>query len=196
MLSTLSSLKTRLALEEFNVEFDSLLTNALEAISARFDHECNRTFARAENITHELAGDDLEVMPPCFPIETVTKFELKENETDGWVEQTDVVFLVRRACIVSLQTPLSTLRSSFSVARLTYTGGYVLPGTEPADGQTPLPPDLEQAAIEQVASWFQNRDKLGLDTVWFHGGVYEKFSKLDLLLTVKSTLKKHERWNI
>jgi len=41
-------LKTRLALEEFNVEFDSLLTNALDAISARFDHECNRTFTRAE----------------------------------------------------------------------------------------------------------------------------------------------------
>jgi hypothetical protein len=196
MLSTLTTLKARLAIEEFNVEFDSLLTNALDAISARFDKECNRTFARAENITHEFAGDDLEVMPQCYPIETVTKFELKENETDGWVEQTNVVFLVRRGCIVSLQTPLSTLRSSFCVARLTYTGGYVLPGTDAADGQTILPPDLEQAAIEQVTSWFQNRDKLGLDTVWFHGGVYEKFSKLDLLLPVRAALRKYERWSI
>jgi hypothetical protein len=59
-----------------------------------------------------------------------------------------------------------------------------------------LPSDLEQAAIEQVASWFQNRDKLGLDTVWFHGGVYEKFSNLDLLLSVKATFKKYELWSI
>jgi len=135
-------------------------------------------------------------MPQCYPIETVTKFELKENEADGWIEQSDVQYLLRRACIVSLQSPLFALRSSLSIARITYTGGYVLPGTEPMDGQTSLPPDLEQAAIEQVASWFQNRDKLGLDTVWFHGGVYEKFSKLDLLLPVKATLKKYERWNI
>src|SRR6266481_1742452 len=147
MLSTLATLKTRLAIEEFNVEFDTLLTSALDAISARFDHECNRTFARAENLTHEFAGDDLEVMPQCYPIETVTKFELKENEADGWIEQTDVQYLLRRACIVSLQSPLFTLRSSLSIARITYTGGYVLPGTEPADGQTSLPPDLEQAAI-------------------------------------------------
>jgi hypothetical protein len=111
MLSTLACLKTRLSLEEFNVEFDTLLTNALDAISARFDHECNRTFARAENLTHEFAGDDLEIMPACHPIETVTKFELKENETDGWIEQPDVTFLIRRACIVSLQTPLSPLLS-------------------------------------------------------------------------------------
>ena len=40
---------------------------------------------------------------------------------------------------------------------LTYAAGYVLPGTDPSAGQTPLPSDLEQAGIEQVAFWFQNR---------------------------------------
>jgi len=39
-------------------------------------------------------------------------------------------------------------------------------------------------------------NKLGLDTVWFHGGVYQKFSKLDLLLSVRAVIKKYERWNI
>ena len=29
--------------------------------------------------------------------------------------------------------------------------GYVVPGTVPAPGQTPLPDDLEQAAVEQIA---------------------------------------------
>src|SRR6266481_3476230 len=103
--TTLATLKARLAIEEFNVEFDSLLTSAMDAISARFDRECNRTFARTENLTHEFAGDDLEIMPECYPIETVTKFELKENETDGWIEQPDFVFLIRHACLVSLQPP-------------------------------------------------------------------------------------------
>jgi hypothetical protein len=48
-------------------------------------------------------------------------------------------------------------RESLISARVTYTGGFVLPGDTPAPGQTPLPPDLEQAAIEQVAYWFRNR---------------------------------------
>jgi len=40
---------------------------------------------------------------------------------------------------------------------VTYTAGYVLPGDTPAAGQTALPDDLEQAAVEQVAYWFQKQ---------------------------------------
>ena len=40
---------------------------------------------------------------------------------------------------------------------MTLTGGYVLPGTTPSAGQTALPDDLEQAAVEQVAYWFQKQ---------------------------------------
>jgi hypothetical protein len=39
MLSTLSSVKARLAIPDLNVEFDDLLTTALTALSARFDRE-------------------------------------------------------------------------------------------------------------------------------------------------------------
>ena len=38
------------------------------------------------------------------------------------------------------------------VARVTYTGGYVLPGATPGAGQAALPADLEWAAVEQVAA--------------------------------------------
>ena len=48
---------------------------------------------------------------------------------------------------------LSTINSQLSTCRLTYTGGYVLPGDTPGPGQTPLPDDLEQAAVEQCAAW-------------------------------------------
>jgi len=47
-------------------------------------------------------------------------------------------------------------------------GGYVLPGTTPSAGQTALPDDLEQAAVEQVAYWFRNRDNTGLLRSWPH----------------------------
>jgi hypothetical protein len=62
------------------------------------------------------------------------------------------------------------------------------------NNETPLPDDLEQAALEQVGSWFMNRDKLGLDTTWPHAGTYEKLTQSNLLLDVKAVLKRPQRW--
>jgi hypothetical protein len=159
MLSTLSTLKARLAIDDLSVQYDDLLTTALTALSARFDKETNRTLSRTANSTHEFRADDTEIVPSTLPLESVSKFELKSNETEGWVEQTNVEYLLRNHVVISLTTPLGTWRQQ---ARITYTGGYVLPGDTPGAGQNALPADLEQAAVEQVAYWFQNREKLGL----------------------------------
>ena len=79
---------------------------------------------------------------------------------------------------------------------MTYTGGYVLPGDTPAPGQTPLPDDIEQGCIEQVAYWFRNKDKSGLIRSWPHQGTYEVFMQTDLLPEVRAVLKKYERYTI
>ena len=192
MLTQLSTLKSRLALTI--TDYDDLLTNAIRAVSARFDQECNRTLARTVNATHEFSADETELRPPCYPIESVTKFETKPDEGAGWTEQTDIKYLLRRQCVISLSSPLSTLNSALCTSRVIYTGGYVLPGTTPAAGQTALPDDLEQAAVEQVAYWFQHRDKLGLIRIWPHDGTFEAYAQLDLLLEVRAVLRKYERW--
>ena len=194
MLAQLATLKARLAIADTDVQYDDLLTNALTAISARFDRELNRTLARTVNATFEFIADECELLPPCYPIESVSKFELKTTETEGWVEQTGVEYLIRRSCVVSLNLQLSTCNLQPCQARITYTGGYVLPGDTPGPGQTPLPADLEQAAIEQTAEWFQNRDKLGLIRQWPHGGVYEVFAQLPLLPSVDTIIRAYRRW--
>ena len=71
-----------------------------------------------------------------------------------------------------------------------------MPGDTASAGQTPLARDLEQAAIEQVAYWFRNRDKIGLIRNWPHQGTYEQFTETDLLPTVLAILRKYERWAI
>ena len=200
MLTLLSTVKTRLALTV--TDYDGILTNAIKAVSDRFDKETNRTLARTTAATHEFEADETEVSPPCYPIESVTKFETKSNETDGWIEQTGVQYLIRRQCAISLSSSLSTINSQPSTCRVTYTGGYVLPGDPDPDyqpstiNQPPirLPDDLEQAAVEQVAYWFRNRDSTGLLRIWPHDGTYEAFLQSDLLLEVKAVLKKYERW--
>jgi hypothetical protein len=191
MLTLLTTVKTRLGIDDFDVQSDSILTNAIRGVSARFDRECGRNLSRTVNAVQEFSGDATEIWPACYPIESVTKFELKSAESSGWVEQSGVEFLLRRNCVLSLETRLGTQRDQ---ARVTYTGGFVLPGTTAAAGQTPLPDDLEQAAVEQVAFWFQNRDKLGLVRIWPHQGTYEQFAQLDLMPTVKAVLQRHERW--
>ncbi len=147
MLTQLSTVKARLGIDEFDVKNDSLITAAIQAISARFDKECNRAFARAVDFVHEFTADDTEIRVACYPIETVSKFELKSNESDGWIEQPGTEHLIRRNCVISLTERLGTWRDQ---GRVTYTGGYVLPDAEPAAGQTELPDDLEQAAVEQA----------------------------------------------
>ena len=47
MLTQLSTVKARLALTV--TDYDGILTNAIKAVSDRFDKETNRTLARTEN---------------------------------------------------------------------------------------------------------------------------------------------------
>jgi hypothetical protein len=196
MLTTLPTLKLRLALAPADTTFDALLTTAINAVSARFDRETNRTLARTENATHEFDPGDTEILVPCYPIESVAKFELKTSESEGWLEQTDVEYLIRHSCIISLPSPISYLLSptARASARVTYTDGYVPPGSTLPAPSSPLPADLESAAIEQAAHWFQTRDYLGLKTHWLSGGIYLMFTQEPLLPAVSTTLKQYERW--
>src|SRR5580765_1131338 len=130
MLTQLTTVKNRLAIDEFDLTYDTILTNAINAISFRFDKETNRTLARTVNITQEFDATDTEVCLSCYPFETLTRFELKSTEAEGWIEQTGIDFLIRRACVLTLISPLDTRHSTLvtQVARVTYTGGFVSPG--------------------------------------------------------------------
>jgi hypothetical protein len=194
MLTQLTTVKTRLAL--IDATDDAILERAIAAISARFDRETNRTLARMENATFEFPAEDTEILVPCYPIESVSKFEVKSSEAAGWVEQPGADYIIRRGCIISLHSALRTPHSALETARVTYTGGYLLPGNEAVAGATPLPPELEHAAIEQTAFWFQTKDKLGVIRQWPKGGSYEQFADTDLLPSVREVLNRYTRWEL
>src|SRR3982751_4102358 len=117
MLTLLSTVKARLAIDPLVTTFDYLLTSAIKAISARFDKETNRTLARTTGFTDEFPGDQTEILAGCYPIESVTKFETKSTEAEGWLEQTGIDYLIRRNCIISLALPLS-LSAPSSISNL------------------------------------------------------------------------------
>src|SRR5258708_10051902 len=64
MLTQLSTVKSRLALTV--TDYDDLLTNAINAVSARFDKETNRTLSRTTTATHEFDATDTEILPPLL----------------------------------------------------------------------------------------------------------------------------------
>lgn len=189
LLAQLSTVKTRLGITD--TTDDTLLTNFIESASARFDAECHRSLERAVNAVEEFSGDVMEIRVARYPIESVSQFHHKENETDGWQLQSDVDYLIRRGCVISLA---GALGSQTQQCKVTYTGGYVLPGTTPGAGQTALPDDLEHACVEQVAYWYQNRHRLGLLSVPADGRTFYQLAKIDLLPQVESVLMKYERW--
>lgn len=196
MLTQLSTVKGRLSLTEADTSNDTLLMNAIQAVSARFERECNRLFTRTEGAGFEFSPNDMELVVDCYPIETVTRFETKTSEALGWLEQTGIDFLIRCSCVISLRSAMSVELGTSALCRVIYTGGYVMPGAEALPGQHPLPSDLEQAAVEQVAFWFQNRERLGLQRVWDYHSTYRQFADLDLLTPVRAVLEHYTRWRV
>jgi hypothetical protein len=95
--------------------------------------------------------------------------------------------------VIGLEEGLGSARQQ---ARVIYTGGYVLPGETVGAGQTALPAELETAAIEMVAFWYQNRDRVGVNRVWPKGGLFEEFQDIDLVPSVRAALEKYERWRM
>src|SRR5258708_18458848 len=137
MITQLNTLKTRLELTSSDTTHDEILTRAIEAVGARFDRERNRTLARTVDITQEFCADEIEIPAICYPIESISRFELRSTATAGWVEQTCVNHIVRSGCVISLAVPLAPHPPACvpSVARVTYTGGFGYAGCGAGSGQ-------------------------------------------------------------
>lgn len=193
MLCELSDLKTRLKIAEADVVDDAVLEAFIAGVSGRFARECNRTFDFSATATWDFRGDEMDLVVDRYPIVEISAFSLKATEALGYVAQSPTPdYLINSTRnIIELAAPLGTSRE---LGRVTFQGGYVLPGATPAVGQTALPDEIEQAAIEQCAFYYRNKDTLGLAGVSGAGGSISKLATADLLPTVQAVLSKYERW--
>lgn len=192
MLTPLATLKARLGLETFDSTDDAVILNLCKHVSARFAAECNRIFDYGAGLTFEFRADQINVGVDRPPIESVSQFELKSTEAEGWILQSGIDYLIGpQRAVIELALSLGTSRQ---LGRATYTGGYVLPGTTPVGNQIALPDDVEQACIEQVAYWYQRRSQLGLVSVSSGDSTVQQFQTADLLPQVQAMLKHYQRW--
>jgi hypothetical protein len=133
MLIQLNTMKDRLSLPAADTQYDELLLRAIKAVSARFDRCCNRALARTAGFVQEFPADSLEIAAACYPVETVSRFEVRRLGATDWEERAGVQYQLRHGCLFRLDAPLGSLGEE---GRVIYTGGYVLPGATPAAGQT------------------------------------------------------------
>ena len=192
MLTQLSTLKSRLGLEAIDTTDDVLLTSLIRQVSARFAAECNRVFDYGTGLTFEFWANQTQLVVDRPPIESVAQFELKNSEAEGWLLQSDVDYLLwPEKTVIELALPLG---AAGQLGRVTYSGGYVLPGATPTGSQIALPDDLDLACAEQAAYWYQRRSQLGLVSVSSGGNLVQQFQKGDLLPQVEAVLRRRERW--
>lgn len=189
MLTQIDTLRDRLGITD--TEDDELLAGLLAAVSAQIGQHCARTFGRTGGATFEVEADLPEFALDPFPVESITSVALKDDETAGWVAQTGVVWQLRGQSVIYF--PGGPVGTSGQRLRVTFTGGYVLPGDTVGSGQTALPADIEQAAIEQVVHWYQNRRNLGVTSVSTANGSVSLPADQVLLPIVKSLLRPHRR---
>jgi len=192
MLTQLSTLKARLGFELFDTTDDTGLTNILKHVSARFAADCNRIFDYGASLTYEFPADEIGIFVDRPPVEAVSQFELKRTEAEGWIVQPDVDYLLSpKKTMISLAKRIGTSRQ---LGRVTYTGGYILPGATPTGNQIALPDEIEQACVEQAAYWYQRRSQLGLLSISSDAGIVQQFQSSDLLPQVQAVLRNYERW--
>ena len=195
MLTTLQTLKIRLAIAQYDAADDTLLTNFILLVSARFENDCNRKFGYAQNVVDEFQADERELRVSRYPIDESQPiaFMRLAKASEGWQSLSNPEYVVRRGCVISLVSALGGWQEQI---RVTYSGGYLLPDQSPdSNVQAPaLPDDLGQSCVEQCAYLYQNKERLGLVSVAAEGGRVQHFAKLDLLPSVASVLEKYERW--
>ena len=190
MLTTLSLVKTRLSMPETEIAHDALIAMLIAGVTARFPRELRRVLKRMEGFAQEFPASDQGLILCCYPVETITRVEVRRWEHEGWQLREGLKWQVRSTCVVTFNEPPG---AGEEMARLIYTGGYVMPGAEVPAGALPLPTDLLNAATEQVAYLYLNRDRLGILRQWPRGGTYEQYSQVDLLPGVAAALDKHRR---
>ena len=152
-------------------DYDVQIIAIGKGVAAHMEQFCNRKFGRVVGETFAVNADRKSLVTERYPIETVTKIEIRDDLATGWVDQgavNQVLFNIREEA--GMLQFAGYLGASFSRLRVTYTGGYFFETAEPIDGgyptatpvgSTPLPDELRLAWLQQCSHVWRQTDKLG-----------------------------------
>lgn len=165
-LGTLAELKSALLAPELrdDTSLDATLMALGLGVAVAFERDCNRSFARVANAVAEFSGGRCHYVLPRYPVEAVTKTELRRSLSGVWEEGDLVTDRDDSAGIIYFDELPRTSR-----VRVTYTGGYWFNTSEDPENPevrpenaAPLPDDLNLAWLQQCTAIYQRTPKLGV----------------------------------
>jgi hypothetical protein len=203
ILGTLTELKVHLLNEALRTPttFDATIAAIGKGVAGRMEKYCTRKFWRTAGDTYETNADRAMISLPRYPVEAVTKLEIRDDLATGWVDQGSVnsiaLNLNSAAGLLDLG---SYIGASFSRLRVTYTGGFWFPDDGQTESDRPSgaaarPDDLYLAWLLQCERLWSVRDDLGVAVtgdkqVQF---VSQTIASFELVPEVKEILNAHRR---
>lgn len=197
-ICTLADVKDRLG--ETTTGYDVTIAQIIAGIEAIFNNYTQRTIiAPASDVTEYYTGLGRQSQTKNYPIISITS--ITEASIYDFDSQTALVAdsgyrlldSGKKGIIYRMYQNWLSIEDSI---RIVYRAGYAAAGAALSEGETALPADIREAAIEQACFIFKRRDDIGLSAVSFQGGDISKFSAMDLLPMVKRVLDNCRRYSL
>lgn len=190
-LITVAQLKQRLS--EASADYDEVLAGIVAAVQSQFEHFCRRRLivgAAAVTETYSVLGPYLWLK--AYPVVAITS--VKESWTYAFDDADALVADTHYRLMDGGQTGvLLRLHGNWcdqpDGVQVTYRGGYTAAGESPGPGETDIPDDLTEAALEQGIYLFQRKGRdIGLSGQSFEGGGFNKIETGDIVDSARRIL--------
>lgn len=171
MLATLQQLKIRIGIELTDTGHDTELTEILTAAGAEFEDYCRREFELKERTEFPYSSGGPYLKLKCWPVVSISSLKVA----------TTYDFDSAREMVADTDYRLTqngfggNLFASFGwsnvpdAIRVVYLAGYVAAGDAPQAGQTAVPPDLTEAAIEYASLIWKRKDTIATKSENYDG---------------------------
>lgn len=157
------------------VRFDALIEDIGLGVAALMENFCNRKFLRVVDDTETFQADRASFMLPRYPVETISRIELKLKDSDDFVEQdSSIIQSTSKDSGLVYFAEVPDAGPYWAEVRFTFTGGYWFETLEPEEdgypsacpaGAKQLPSDLRLAWLIQCREVWNKIDKLGTGIV-------------------------------
>jgi hypothetical protein len=196
-ICTLADVKDRLGIASTDTGKDLVIGRIISGIGSLFDTFTGRSLiVNAADVTEYYKGLSSQLIVKRYPIVSITSIK----------EALDYDFDAATALVANTDYRLTNggaggiLHRMYTywpdvpdAVQIIYQGGYCSAGQTPGSGETAMPNDLREAAIEQASFILKRKDDIGLTSVGFEGGSINKSGPMKLLPIVEQTLKLYGR---
>jgi hypothetical protein len=194
-ICTLADVKDRLGIT--STDYDLVISRIISGIGSLFDTVTGRSLiVNAADVTEYYKGLSPLLVVKRYPIVSITSItealDYDFSNATALVANTDYRLTDDGAGGI-LHRIYTYWPDVPDAVQVVYRGGYCSAGQTPGSGETAMPNDLREAAIEQASFIFKRKDDIGLTSVAFDGGSIGKSSPMKLLPMVEQTLKPYWR---